>query len=95
MSRIHLTRAHDLSAKDARERVDHLAEALAKQFEAECTWKGDVLKIEHANVSGTIKLGKKEIILDARLGFLLAMFRDRVDAEIGRILDQEFPEAKA
>jgi len=94
MSRIHLRRAHDLSDKAARQRVDRMAEELSKQFEAECQWKGDVLSIEHPNVSGTVKLGKKEIVLNARLGFLLAMFKDRVDAEIGRILDKEFPEAK-
>lgn len=95
MSRIHLRRSHDFSAKAARQRVDRMAEALARKFEAECEWKGDVLAIEHPNVSGTVTLGKKEIVLDARLGFLLAMFRDRVDAEISRILDKEFPEAEA
>ena len=95
MSRIHLRRSHDLSPKAARQRVDRMAEALAKKFEAECAWDGDVLSIEHPNVTGSVTLGKKEIVLDARLGFLLAMFRDRVDAEIARILDKEFPEAKA
>ena len=95
MSRIHLRRSHDFSAKVARQRVDRMAEALASKFEAECEWQGDVLSIEHPNVSGTVTLGKKEIVLDARLGFLLAMFRDRVDAEISRILDQEFPETGA
>ena len=93
MSRIHLRRSHDLSAKAARQRVDRMAEALAKKFEAECEWQDDVLAIEHPNVSGTVTLGKKEIVLDAKLGFLMAMFRDRVDAEISRILDKEFPEA--
>ena len=95
MSRIHLRRSHDLTAKAARQRVDRMAEALGKRFEAECEWDGDVLSIEHPNVSGTVKLGKKEIVLDAKLGFLLALFRHRVDAEIAGILDKEFPEKKA
>lgn len=95
MSRIQLRRSHDLGPKAARKRVDRLAEALASKFDAECEWEGDVLSIEHPNVSGTVTVGRKEIVLDARLGFLLAMFRDRVDAEIAGILDREFPEAKA
>lgn len=95
MSRIHLRRSHDLSAKAARQRVDRMAEALGKRFDAECEWDGDVLSIEHPNVSGTVKVSKKEIVLDAELGFLLAMFRARVDAEIAGILDKEFPEKKA
>ena len=95
MSRIHLRRSHDFSAKVARQRVDRMAVALASEFEAECEWNGDVLEIEHPNVSGTVTLGKKEIVLDAELGFFLAIFRDRVDSEIAGILDTEFPEKKA
>ncbi len=95
MSRIHLRRSHALNAQTARQRVDRMAAALGKRFDAECKWEGDVLSIEHPNVSGTVTLGKKEIVLDAELGFFLAMFRDRVDAEIAGILDTEFPEKKA
>lgn len=95
MSRIQLRRSHDLSARAARKRVDRMAAALGRKFDAECEWQGDVLSIEHSNVSGTVTVCRKEIILDARLGFLLALFRDRVDAEIAGILDKEFPERKA
>jgi putative polyhydroxyalkanoate system protein len=95
VSRIRLRRAHRLSAGAARQRVDRMADALGKRFDAECEWQGDVLSIEHPNVSGTVTLGKNEIVLEAKLGFLLALFRDRVDAEIAGILDKEFPEAKA
>jgi len=42
-----------------------------------------------------VTVGSNEIVVEATLGFLLAMFRDRVDEEIVRILDAEFPEAKA
>ena len=94
MSRIYLRRSHDLSAKSARQRVDRMADELGKRFDAECEWQGNVLSIEHPNVSGTVTLGKNEIVLEAKLGFLLALFRDRVDAEIAGILDQEFPEVK-
>ncbi len=95
MSRIRLRRSHDLTAKAARQKVDRMAAALAKRFEAECRWKGDVLLIEHPSVKGKVVVGKDEIVVEATLGFLLAMFRDRVDEELGRILDAEFPETKA
>ncbi len=95
MSRIHLRRSHDLTAKAARKRVERMAAALSERFDAECTWKGDVLSIEHPNVNGKVVVGKDEIVVEAKLGFLLAMFRDRVDGELVRILDAEFPEAKA
>jgi putative polyhydroxyalkanoate system protein len=95
MSRIHLRREHDLTPKAARTRVNRMADALGRKFDAECSWDGDVLLIEHPNVSGTVTVGKSEIVVEATLGFLLAMFRDRVDEELVRILDAEFPEAKA
>ena len=95
MSRIHLRRAHELTPKAARERVNRMAKALSRKFDAECSWKGDVLLIEHPNVSGSVVIGKDEIVVEATLGFLLAMFRDRVDEELVRILDVEFPEAEA
>jgi len=95
MSRIHLRRGHDLTTKAARQKVDRMADALGKRFDAECRWKGDVLSIEHSSVSGKVVVGKDEIVVEAKLGFLLAMFRDRVDEELVRILDAEFPEAKA
>ena len=92
MSRIHLRRSHELTAKAARERVNRMAKALAQNFDAECSWQGEVLSIEHPNVTGTVTIGKDEIIVEATLGFLLAMFRDRVDEELVRILDAEFPD---
>lgn len=92
MSRIQLRRSHDLTAKAARQKVDRMAAALAKRFEAECNWKGNVLSIEHSSVTGKVVVGKDEIVVDAKLGFLLAMFRDRVDEELAQILDAEFPD---
>ena len=95
MSRIHLRRTHDLTAKVARQRVDRMAEALGQKFDAQCCWQGDVLSIEHPNVNGTVTIARNEIVVEATLGFLLALFRDRVDEELVRILDAEFPEEKA
>ncbi len=92
MSRIHLRRAHDLTPKAARERVERMAAALGQKFGADCSWQGDVLAIEHANVSGTVTIERNEVVVEATLGFLLALFRDRVDEELVRILDAEFPE---
>ncbi len=95
MSKIHLRREHDLTPKAARKKVERVAEVLATRFEAECEWKGDVLSITHPSVNGTVVVGKNDVVVEAKLGFLLAMFRDRIDEELVRILDKEFPEAKA
>lgn len=95
MSRIHLRREHDLTPKAAREKVERVVEALTKRFDAECTWKGDVLSVDHPSVSGKVTVGKNDVVVEARLGILVAMFRDRIDAELVRVLDREFPDTKA
>jgi len=95
MSRIHLRREHDLTPKAARKKVERVAEVLASRFDAECQWNGDVLSVNHPSVNGKVTVGKNDVVVEAKLGLLVAMFRDRIDAELVRILDKEFPEAKA
>lgn len=95
MSRIHLRREHDLTREAVRAKVERLADALAKRFDAECEWKGDVLSVRHPSVNGVLTVGRHDVVVDAELGFLAGMFRDRIDEELVRILDREFPGAKA
>jgi putative polyhydroxyalkanoate system protein len=91
MSRIRLRREHDLAPNEVRQKVERVAEVLAKRFDAECTWKGDVLTVNHPSINGKVTVGSGDVVVEAKLGFLVAMFRDRVDAELARILDKEFP----
>ena len=95
MSKIHLRREHDLTPKAARRKVERIADVLARKFDAECTWKGDVLSVDHPSVNGKVTVGKSDVVVEARLGFLVGMFSDRIDEELARILDEEFPDAKA
>jgi len=95
VSKIHLRREHDLTPKAARKKVERVADVLAKRFDAECTWSGDVLSVVHPSVNGKVTVGKNDVVVEARLGFLVAMFRDRIDQELVRILDKEFPVSKA
>lgn len=89
MSQLTIRRSHSLKHADAHARVSAMAVRLAERFGAECRWQGDVLRIEHANVTGTVIVGRKEITVDARLGLALSLFRARAEAEITRILDEE------
>ena len=91
MSRIRLRREHDLSPKEVRRKVERVAEVLAKKFDAECTWKDDVLTVNHPSVNGKVTVGRNDVVVEARLGLVFAMFRDRIDAELARVLDKEFP----
>lgn len=89
MSHLSIRRPHALKHSEAHRRVSHVAEKLSERFGAACHWEGDVLRIEHPNVNGSVHVGRDEIVVDARLGFALALFRGRAEAEITRILDKE------
>jgi putative polyhydroxyalkanoate system protein len=92
VSRIYLRREHELTPQAARKKVERVAELLSKRFDAVCEWKGGVLSISHPSVNGKVVVGPDDVVVEAKLGFLLAMFRDRIDEELVRILDKEFPD---
>lgn len=89
MSRINVRHRHKLKGDALRQRIEHLAGTLSARYGADWRWEGDRLLIEHSNVTGSVTCDAKEIVIDARLGFFLSMFHDRVSAEIARILDEE------
>lgn len=89
MSHLQIRRSHALKHVEAHRRVSHMAEKLTERYGVACRWEGDVLALEHANVNGTVTVRKTEIVIDARLGFALSMFRGRVEQEITRILERE------
>jgi putative polyhydroxyalkanoate system protein len=89
MSKITIRRKHKLGHEELRGRVSHLAYRLGEKYGADCRWEGDVVHIDHSNVTGTVHVTRKEVVIDAKLGFFLSMFQHRVEEEIGRIMDEE------
>jgi putative polyhydroxyalkanoate system protein len=89
MSRITIRRKHKLGHAELLERVSHLADRLAEKYGADIRWEGDTVHIEHSNVTGTVEVSRKDVVIDAKLGFFLSMFQHRVEEEITKILDEE------
>jgi putative polyhydroxyalkanoate system protein len=67
------------------------AEQVETEFGMECTYEEgkakDVVCFERAGVSGTLNVTKSQFELDAKLGFLLGAFKDKIEAEIVKNLD--------
>jgi putative polyhydroxyalkanoate system protein len=89
MSRVTIRRTHKLGHAELLERVSHLAERLGEKYGADTRWEGETAYIEHSNVTGTVKVSKTAVVVDAKLGFFLSMFQHRVEEEITKILDEE------
>jgi putative polyhydroxyalkanoate system protein len=68
------------------------AEQVEQEFDMECTYEeggtGDVVTFVRSGIKGTLRVAKDHFDLDAKLGFLLGAFKDRIEAEIVKDLDE-------
>lgn len=90
MSVIDICAFHKMNHEEAQQAADDLAADLARKFNIDYGWDGDVIHFERHGVSGSISVGKCEIRINARLGFLLAMLKERIEEEIKHYLESHF-----
>jgi putative polyhydroxyalkanoate system protein len=88
MSEIHVCRNHGTTIAKARKKAEHIARELAAEFGIAYAWQGDRLCFERPGVTGEIAVGKKEIEIRVRLGFLLAALQGRIEREIHAFCDE-------
>ena len=91
MADLHILREHTLGLAGARKIAFAWAEQAEAEFGMECTYEegrsSDTVRFERTGVSGTLEVGKNRFELDAKLGFLLGAFKDKIEAEIVKNLD--------
>jgi putative polyhydroxyalkanoate system protein len=93
MSDIRIRRAHALTPKHARAAAEEMSARLGEAFDMQFAWEGEVLRFQRAGVDGQLTLGRKEVMIDAQLGFLLAMMKPKIEQSIHENLDKIFGEA--
>ena len=91
MADINITRQHGMSMPEARKAAFKWAEQAEAKFDMECTYEegkmSDVCSFTRSGVSGTLSVDKDMFELNAKLGFLLGAFRDKIEGEIVKNLD--------
>ena len=91
MADIHIEREHALGFPAARKLAWRWAEQAENEFDMSCTYEEgdgcDEVQFTRSGVSGTLKVSGERFELDARLGFLLGAFKDRIESEIVKNLD--------
>ncbi len=90
MSRIHLERKHRLGLKKARAAAEQVAEDMAESFEMACEWDGNALHFSRPGVSGCLTVGRDRVVLEAKLGLLLAAFQSRIEERLQADFDRYF-----
>ena len=91
MADIHIQREHTLVLLEARKIAFKWAEQVEEKFDMECTYEEgkteDLVSFTRSGVSGTLAVTKDSFDLNARLGFLLGAFKDKIEGEIVKNLD--------
>ena len=91
MANVHILRKHTLGLPAARKIAVRWAEQVEKDFGMACTYDEgstqDDVSFTRSGVSGTLQVTHDRFELDAKLGFLLGAFKDRIEGEIVKNLD--------
>ncbi|MDO9404586.1 MAG: polyhydroxyalkanoic acid system family protein [Polaromonas sp.] len=91
MADIHIERKHTLGLLEARKIAFKWAEMAEEKFDMECTYEEgqteDLVTFTRSGVSGELKVTPDLLELNAKLGFLLGAFKDKIEGEIVKNLD--------
>ena len=91
MADLHIVRDHSLGMAAARKIAYAWAEQVEGEFGMDCTYEEskshDTVTFTRSGVNGTLQVTKDCFELDAKLGFLLGAFKDKIEAEIVKNLD--------
>lgn len=92
MHDIIISRDHHLGFAAARKLAFRWAEIAEEKLGMECTYEegktADLVTFKRAGANGELKLTKDRFDLHAKLGFLLGAFRERIESEIVKNLDE-------
>ena len=92
MADINITREHGMGLAAARKAAFKWAEQAEEKFDMECTYEegktSDTVSFTRSGVNGTLEVTKDAFALDAKLGFLLGAFKDKIEGEIVKNLDK-------
>jgi len=92
VAHIHIKREHQLGLAGARKLAFKWAEAAEQNLDMECTYEEgkahDVVNFKRTGASGELQVTKDTFVLDAKLGMLLGVFKDRIETEIVKNLDR-------
>ena len=90
MADIDIQRKHQLPLKDAKAKVEQIAERIAERFDVEYGWHGNTLQFNRSGVDGQIAVSSKDLRVSVRLGFLLLALKSAIEREINGTIDQHF-----
>ena len=97
MADLHIERKHSLGLLEARKVAFSWAEQVETDMGMQCVYEegrsADRVTFSRSGVKGELQVTKDTFELDAKLGFLVGAFKDRIEAEITDMLNRLLPDA--
>ncbi len=90
MTQIVFERAHEIGLERARAVAQRLADEMLEEFRVKSHWQGDALHFERSGLSGVLEVFEEHLRLEARLGFLLAAYRPRIEERLAENFGRYF-----
>ncbi len=91
MPDLRITRDHQLGFEQARQLAKAWADSAAEKLDMSCDYEEgegeDRVAFKRSGVTGELRVTGDRFELDAKLGFLLGAFKDRIEQEITKNLD--------
>ena len=92
MAQILIEREHQLGLAQARRTAAQWVQDAERKFDLRCDYQpgdeGDAVSFSRSGLSGTLEVSGTTFRMQAQLGFLLSAFKDRIEAEIQKNLDE-------
>lgn len=99
MADLHIERKHTLGLVQARKVAFNWAEQVETDLGMQCIYEegrtSDRVTFSRSGVKGELQVTKDKFELDAKLGFLIGAFKDRIETEITDMLNRLVPAAGA
>jgi putative polyhydroxyalkanoate system protein len=90
VSQISIRRKHNIGLEGAKGAAQKVADDLAQRYGIQSRWEGDVLSFSRSGVDGQVRVSDSEVVLDAKLGFMLSAFRGAIESHINDGFDRYF-----
>lgn len=92
MPDLKIRRAHALGLHEARQIARDWVRSAQDKLDMACTYEAgetlDRIAFTRSGVSGELRVSADVFELDAKLGFLLGAFKDRIEQEVSKNLDE-------
>ncbi len=92
MAQILIEREHQMGLAQARRTAAQWVREAQEKFELRCSYQegeqSDSVSFERSGLSGTLEVSGTLFRMQAQLGFLLSAFKDRIESEIEKNLDE-------